>query len=269
MTIDIEPTNLPVITRGHVSDEHRDYAADKISQLLSDLDEPVLFAEVKLTQQPDPARPRPAEAEAVIDLNGAPVRAHVAAEVMNAAIDLLEDRLRRRINQRAEVRDDLHRHRTGAGATDGGRSSWRHGEVPAERPEHFQRPVEERELIRRKTFAVGEMTPDEAVDLLDLLGHDFLLFANLHTGADAVVAYAPSGDYELTDTSGHDDVLGDDTVAPIRRSHRGVPRMTIPEAEEELDLDLEPFVFFVDPDTSRGNVAYRRYDGHYGLISPA
>jgi len=28
-------------------------------------------------------------------------------------------------------------------------------------------------------------------------------------------------------------------------------------------------VFFVEPTTGRGNVVYRRYDGHYGLISPS
>jgi hypothetical protein len=26
------------------------------------------------------------------------------------------------------------------------------------------------------------------------------------------------------------------------------------------------FVFFVDPDSRRGNVVFRRYDGNYGLI---
>ena len=41
------------------------------------------------------------------------------------------------------------------------------------------------------------------------------------------------------------------------------------EAVERLDVDVEPFVFFVEPESGRGNVVYRRYDGHYGLITPA
>ncbi|MBO1414556.1 sigma 54 modulation/S30EA ribosomal C-terminal domain-containing protein, partial [Streptomyces sp. FH025] len=31
----------------------------------------------------------------------------------------------------------------------------------------------------------------------------------------------------------------------------------------------QPFVFYTDTSTGRGNVLYRRYDGHYGLITPA
>src|SRR5690606_19588023 len=36
-----------------------------------------------------------------------------------------------------------------------------------------------------------------------------------------------------------------------------------------LDMTGEPYVFFEDPETGRGAVAYRRYDGHYGVIVPA
>ena len=30
-----------------------------------------------------------------------------------------------------------------------------------------------------------------------------------------------------------------------------------------------PFLFFVNSDTSRGNLIYHRHNGHYGLITPA
>jgi len=30
-----------------------------------------------------------------------------------------------------------------------------------------------------------------------------------------------------------------------------------------------PFLFFIDSLSSRGAVIYKRYDGHYGLITPA
>ncbi len=35
---------------------------------------------------------------------------------------------------------------------------------------------------------------------------------------------------------------------------------------EETDV---PFEFFVDGTSRRGMVAYRRYDGHYGLVLPS
>jgi len=45
--------------------------------------------------------------------------------------------------------------------------------------------------------------------------------------------------------------------------------LQIDEAIERLDAGAESFVFFVEPTTGRGNVVYRRYDGHYGLVSPS
>ena len=46
----------------------------------------------------------------------------------------------------------------------------------------------------------------------------------------------------------------------------------MPVGLQEVDLDIVPFVFFVDDQSGRGRVVYRRYDGHYGhygLITPA
>ncbi|MGZ4255177.1 MAG: sigma 54 modulation/S30EA ribosomal C-terminal domain-containing protein [Solirubrobacteraceae bacterium] len=40
-------------------------------------------------------------------------------------------------------------------------------------------------------------------------------------------------------------------------------------AVAEMDALDHRFVFFEDATTERGNVIYRRYDGHYGLIEPA
>jgi ribosome-associated translation inhibitor RaiA len=42
----------------------------------------------------DPAVERPAVAEATLEVNGHPLRAHAAADHLEEAVDLLEDRLR-------------------------------------------------------------------------------------------------------------------------------------------------------------------------------
>lgn len=52
-------------------------------------------------------------------------------------------------------------------------------------------------------------------------------------------------------------------------SEQGPPELTVAEAMERLAADRETFVFFVNALTGRGNVIYRRYDGHYGLVTPA
>jgi hypothetical protein len=46
-------------------------------------------------------------------------------------------------------------------------------------------------------------------------------------------------------------------------------RQALEDAIAILDLGDEPFVFFLDEQTGDGSVVYRRYDGHYGLITPA
>ena len=44
--------------------------------------------------------------------------------------------------------------------------------------------------------------------------------------------------------------------------------LPLADAEALLDEGDEPFVFFAIPGSNRGQVVYRRYDGHYGLITP-
>lgn len=46
-------------------------------------------------------------------------------------------------------------------------------------------------------------------------------------------------------------------------------RLTVTEAEERLEAFRQPFLFFVNSQTGRGNLIYHRYDGHYGLVEPA
>ncbi|GAA4879355.1 hypothetical protein GCM10023235_69470 [Kitasatospora terrestris] len=66
-----------------------EYARTKLAAVLDRLDGPILAARVRLTQDPNHAAARPSLAQAVVDLNGRPVRAHVAAATMPEAVDLL------------------------------------------------------------------------------------------------------------------------------------------------------------------------------------
>ncbi len=255
------PTVQVSVRQGHVAAQTQEYAAEKIGHVASYSHEPVLFAHVVLQRAADPARERPAMAEATLDVNGTPVRAHVAAEHMWEAIDLLEERLRRRLVQ---LEDRVHTRHTWIGLA--GEHEWRHGDLPTARPEYFPRPVDDRKVIRRKTFALEVESPDEAAYDMELLGHDFFLFTDLSTGRDAVVYRRPDGDYGLR---GAVAASGDaETVSPIVLEGPA-PVMTEEEALARLDMGSEPFVFALDPASGRGRVLYRRYDGHYGLITPS
>jgi hypothetical protein len=63
--------------------------------------------------------------------------------------------------------------------------------------------------------------------------------------------------------------LPGDTRPPIHPAPTVLNHLPLNEAEVLLDECDEPFVFFAEPDSGRSQVLYRRFDGHYGLITPA
>jgi ribosomal subunit interface protein len=252
------------VTHGDVPEVAKQYAAEKITQLARYTRRPIVYALLRLSLESRRAIERPAVAEATLDLGGQIVRAHVAAHDPIAAIDLLDDRLRRRLERQAR-RNNRGQHRTAAPQSNG----WRHGDLPTQRPEYFDRPIEEREVVRHKTFALEPMTCDEAAWDLDMLGHDFYLFTEIGSGREAVIYHADGdGHLELmrADTGGtHPD--GDAVAVVVSNQHP--PELSLEDAEERLDASHERFVFFLNAESGRGNVVYLRYDGHYGLITPA
>jgi hypothetical protein len=182
-----------------------------------------------------------------------------------AAIDLLDDRLRRRLERQARRSGRSQHHRSTP--TPGG--PWRHGDRPTERPEYFERPIEEREVVRHKTFALEPMTCDEAAFDLDMLGHDFYLFTEIDSGNESVIFHAPDDGHLELMHAGTNSHRPSPVAAPIVVSPHHPPELSLTDAEERLDTSHEQFVFFVNAETQRANVVYRRYDGHYGLITPA
>ncbi len=255
---------IEVSHRGDVSQRSVDSAVTKVEQVADRCREEVHVIEVRLSLEPSGPRDRPAIAEATIHVEGRPVRAHVAAATIDEAIDLLVDRLRRRIQRHEE---QLHRmadrHRTG----DSGPGEWRHGDLPTSRPEYLEIPFDEREVRRHKTFAMTPMTLEEALFDLDQLGHDFYLFVDEATDVDCVVwhggesvelAAADPSQYEGTE-SNHD----------IRITPTAPPTLALEQAKEHLEAMGGQHLFFRSDDDGQGRVLYRRYDGHYGLVTPA
>lgn len=254
---------VAVLTRGRVDDDDVDHAVSRVAAVLRHVEAPVLFVRLKLSVAADPARTRPAMAEVAVDVDGELVRAHVAAHGMREASDLLERRLRDKLEQRAQRREWI---RTRSGVPEPG--EWRHGDLAAIRPDHFERPPDERLLVRHKTFAVDELTPDEAAFDMEQLDYDFYLFRDLASGEDAVLDRLPDGTYRIT-------LLHPISVetGPVSISHTvataSPPELTVQEAKQRMDDGGEPYLFFANRATGRGNVIYRRYDGHDGLITPA
>ena len=251
-----------MMTRGEVSDESRDYADKRLSTLIEHIAEPVLFARVKLTQAPDPALERPAIAEATIDINGEIVRAQIGAHSMGEAIDMLRARLRGKLEHRAQHRQALRRR-----AASSPPGEWRHGDPPTERPGYFERPAEEREVVRHKSYMTDELTPDEAAFDMEQLDFDFYLFRDRVSGEDALLERVSDGSYRLTRVR-PSSIATEPTAVALAIAPHSAPALDLDEAIERISANGERLVFFENATTGRGNVLYRRYDGHYGLITP-
>jgi len=258
---------LQVQTHAHgaVPDEAMDLAVMKARSVLRMAPEPVLFARVKLTMAADPAVDRPAVAQVNVDLNGRPVRAEAAAATMRDAIEVLADKLRIQLERAARNWAKL---RGGTPVAEPG--EWRHQSIPAQRPSYFPRPVEERGVVRHKSYGLPRLTPGEAIADLELLDYDFHLFTERSTNQDSVI-YRSNGGYRLAQVRPKPDRVGPhgELADVLTVSAHPAPKLNLIEAEARLEEFGEAFLFFQNADTGRGNLIYHRYDGDYGLIMPA
>lgn len=248
---------------GAVSAGDREAVIEAIEKALDGVTDPVTHVRVRMEHSSDRNRERPTSIRAVVDMKGGALRAEVHGETTQAAVDALESRLRSQVRDRIDRRQAL-QHR-GAG---GGAASWRHGSRPANRPDYFPRPPDERQIVRHKSVAPTGSRVEEAVFDLSSMDYDFYLFNESRTERDALLHHDPDGDGYVVWLVG--DVTAEvlDDSDGVEVDDRPVPTLSCDQARERLDVGHEPWVFYVDRDVGRGHVLYRRYDGHYGLIVP-
>lgn len=252
---------INVSTEGEVEERDVERALDKLNTVVRVSSSPALLGRIRLIMEADPARERPAKVIGSVDLDGQVVRAYVAAATMPDAIDKFEGRIQRQISDHSSRRRALQRKNLEAG--DG---HWRKGDIPQDRPVFFDRPLEDREIVRRKSFTPGPSTPDEAVFDMETMDHDFFLFNNVNTQEDNLVYRASEQGYKIIQPTPNGDALNS-CSEQIQLSSVALPTQSVDDAVDALNGSELKFVFFIDESTDRGAVIYRRYDGHYGLIT--
>jgi len=253
--------DFEVVLRGDLPPDVTEYARSRIMPLGDHIGEPVLHTRIRLTHEPNPAFDRPVLAQANIHLEGRMVRAQAAGHTGYEAIDRLRERLQARLPRFA-----LHWEARRGSMPSDDPHEWRRTEEPAQKLPYYPRPVEEREVVRHKSFTPHRISPDEAIRQMEQLDYDFHLFTDEQTALDAVV-YRMGSEYLLQRVDGRPETAID--IAPIRLNTKPAPRLSLDEARDRLELSGLPFVFFADPTSRRGAVLYHRYDGHYGLITPS
>jgi ribosome-associated translation inhibitor RaiA len=245
--------------RGAVPLDEVGFAVNKVGSLLRLASEPVLSARVKLTAYPS-VRGR-AVAQVNVNLNGRPLRAEASGPTMRVAVQHAGDRLRIRLERAARNREAIPgrqaRPRPG---------QWRHQYLPAPRLPRHPRPAGERVVVRRKSYALARETPEEAAAEAELMDYDFHLFTERSTGQDGVIYRTADGHrLQLAYPRSQRPGLVDPSITI---SEVPAPRLAPSEAAVRLEAACQPFLFFLNAQTGRGNVLYHRYDGHYGLIAP-
>lgn len=257
MPID-ETTTFEVSTHGDIAPEVIDRARERLGRIGRHCREPITHVDLRVTDDLNhPAQPH-ARAEASLVVKHGPVRAHAQSGTVAEAVDLMIERLRRRVDRHQEKL-----HRIGTKKHDGVAEpgSWKHGDVDSA-PRHVPAvAAENARVVRRKSFAPAPMSVAEALFDVEILDHDFYLFEETETGAtclvtigaDSTVALSVDGETDPVVPSGIARVPG-----PIVLDEAGAQRLLVGVKE--------PFVFHRTNPGAPAQVMYRRYDGDFGVI---
>ena len=124
-------------------------------------------------------------------------------------------------------------------------------------------------MVRHKAYTLSRLTPDEAIADLEMLDYEFHLFTERVTDTDSVV-YVTEDGYRIAQVDPRPDLLElKPMVSAVTVSEVRAPRLELADAQARFEALGRPFMFFVNNKTGRGNLIYHRYDGYYGLITPA
>src|SRR5262245_15240539 len=143
-----------------VSEAIRTYAEEKLGRLERQLADQTQV-ELELAVERNPSIADNHVAEATVWTKGPVLRAKEASTDMRASIDLLTDKLERQVNRYREKRRVEPRRN--------GHAVEHH--VPMPRTEEGG-PV----IVKTKQFTMHPMSAEEAVNQLELVGHDFFVF---------------------------------------------------------------------------------------------
>lgn len=188
-----------------VSDRFREYAEEKISKIAS-LGDKVQRVDAKVTKE---TKVRQIAELLTVELTvlgrGPVIRAEASAADKFAAFDLAYNKLLERL-RRAKDRKKVHHGRhtpksvTEATATLEPASTsepiyeeashWTEAQPAEKSPYEVENDIPAGDspvLIRRKVFPASSLSLDDAVDNMELVGHDFYLFVDKDTKAPSVV----------------------------------------------------------------------------------
>lgn len=186
-----------------VADEFRAKVGEKLHRI-EILDPRALRVDVHVVHERNPKRSDERERiELTVHSRGPVIRAEASADDRLVALDLATDRLVERLRKQHERRAHRHQGKVGAGeaaalvALPSEPAGADAADPPIASVERWEGAPEGsvREIplagtpitIRSKTHRAAAMTTAEAIDQMELVGHDFYLFVDAETGLPSAV----------------------------------------------------------------------------------
>ncbi|MBD2511411.1 ribosome-associated translation inhibitor RaiA [Nostoc muscorum FACHB-395] len=170
-----------------ITDAIREYVHQKIEKAASHFQSITNEVDVHLSVARNPRINTRQAAEVTIYANGSVIRAEESSENLYASIDLVADKIARQLRKYKERRQDQKTQSQPAEV------------VVAESvvPDLIgdRTPELPNEVVRTKYFSMPPMTLAEALEQLQLVGHDFYMFRNSETGEINVIYERNHGGY--------------------------------------------------------------------------
>lgn len=166
-----------------LTDAVKSYAAEKVSKLSRYFDQ-ILEAEIEFITEQNPSIADGQRVEVTLHTKGHIVRGAESSTDIFASVDLVVDKLERQLKRykdRMYSSAQRHNHSKEAGAQSEGRG--------------------EGKIVKVKQVAIKPMTPEEATEQMDILGHDFFVFTNADTEEVNVVYRRRDNNYGLIEPS--------------------------------------------------------------------
>jgi putative sigma-54 modulation protein len=172
-----------------ITDAIREYVHQKIEKAVNHFQNLTTEVDVHLSVARNPRINPKQAAEVTIYANGSVIRAEESSESLYASIDLVADKIARQLRKYKERLQDKKTHaqsKTIVGLEEQPLVEDLIGDRTPELPS---------EVVRTKYFAMPPMTIQEALEKLQLVGHDFYMFLNAETGEINVIYERNHGGY--------------------------------------------------------------------------
>lgn len=165
----------------------REYISQKIDRAVSHYESLTQEVDVNLSVARNPRISDRQAAEVTIYANGAVIRAEEKSDNLYASIDLVSDKIARKLRKFKEKKTSKTPIKTSIAVEN----------ITVPLPNANAVPVLPPPVIRNKYFTMNPMTVDDAIEQLDLVDHDFFVFRNQSNGQINVIYQRNHGGYGL------------------------------------------------------------------------